>query len=88
MILSGDEIRRSLGTNIVIDPFDPSRLNPNSYNLTLHDELMTYEEVVLDLAGRTARGGCGFPRRGWSSRRRSCTWAAPSSGPRRTTSCR
>ena len=24
-------------------------LNPNSYNLTLHDELMTYEEVVLDM---------------------------------------
>lgn len=57
MILSGDEIRKNLGTNIVIDPFDPSRLNPNSYNLTLHDELMTYEEVVLDLAepNRTRR---------------------------------
>jgi dCTP deaminase len=49
MILSGDEIRRQLGTNIHIDPFDDSRLNPNSYNLTLHDELLTYEEVVLDM---------------------------------------
>ena len=49
MILSGDEIQKNLGANIVIDPYDESRLNPNSYNLTLHNELMTYEEVVLDM---------------------------------------
>ena len=58
MILSGDEIRNEIErNNIVIDPFDPSRLNPNSYNLTLHNELMTYEEVVLDMkhANRTRR---------------------------------
>ena len=50
MILSGDEIYRNLGRDIVIEPFDESRINPNSYNLTLHDELMVYEEVVLDMA--------------------------------------
>jgi dCTP deaminase len=49
MILTGDEIRENLGTNIVIEPFDPCHLNPNSYNLTLHDEILTYEEVVLDM---------------------------------------
>lgn len=49
MILSGQEIRAQLGTNIVIDPFDEARLNPNSYNLTLHNELMIYEEVELDM---------------------------------------
>ncbi|MFM8706833.1 MAG: dCTP deaminase domain-containing protein, partial [Planctomycetia bacterium] len=49
MILSGNEIRQQLGNNIVIDPFDESRLNPNSYNLSLHDELLVYEEVVLDM---------------------------------------
>lgn len=49
MILSGDEIRRNLGERIIIDPFDESRLNPNSVNLTLHNEIMTYEEVVLDM---------------------------------------
>ena len=49
MILSGHEIRNQLGQNIVIDPYDERNLNPNSYNLTLHDELMTYEEVVLDM---------------------------------------
>ena len=57
MILSGDEIRRRLGGDINIEPFEPERLNPNSYNLTLHDELITYEEVVLDMAqpNRTRR---------------------------------
>jgi dCTP deaminase len=49
MILSGHEIQSQLGANIVIDPFEPANLNPNSYNLTLHDELITYEEVVLDM---------------------------------------
>jgi dCTP deaminase len=49
MILSGDMIREQLGGNIIIDPFQPDHLNPNSYNLTLHDEIMVYEEVVLDM---------------------------------------
>jgi dCTP deaminase len=57
MILSGNEIRQQLGRNILIDPFDESRLNPNSYNLSLHDELLVYEEVVLDMrkSNRTER---------------------------------
>jgi len=50
MILSGHQIRKNLGSNILIDPFNEAHLNPNSYNLTLHNELMTYEEVVLDMA--------------------------------------
>jgi dCTP deaminase len=49
MILSGQEIQNRLGSDIVIDPFDDRNLNPNSYNLSLHDELMVYEEVVLDM---------------------------------------
>ncbi len=49
MILSGHEILKELGRNIVIDPFQEENLNPNSYNLTLHKELLTYEEVVLDM---------------------------------------
>jgi len=50
MILSGQAIRDRLGRDIVIDPFDESQLNPNSYNLTLHNELMVYEELMLDMA--------------------------------------
>ncbi|MBC8867869.1 MAG: dCTP deaminase [Planctomycetes bacterium] len=49
MILSGQEIRQNLGKRIVIDPFDEANLNPNSYNMTLHSELLTYGEVVLDM---------------------------------------
>ena len=49
MILSGSEIKSQLGSNIKIDPFDDEQLNPNSYNLTLHDELLVYEEIVLDM---------------------------------------
>ena len=37
MILSGNEIKQQLGRNVVIEPFDETRLNPNSYNLSLHD---------------------------------------------------
>jgi dCTP deaminase len=49
MILSGEMIRERMGDDVIIDPYDPKHLNPNSYNLTLHDELLTYEEVVLDM---------------------------------------
>src|SRR6201995_1539523 len=50
MILSGHAIRDRLGSDIVIDPFDDAQLNPNSYNLSLHNELMVYEELMLDMA--------------------------------------
>lgn len=49
MILTGHEISARLGSDISIEPYNPDNLNPNSYNLTLHDELLTYEEVVLDM---------------------------------------
>ena len=49
MILTGNAIRERLGNDIVIDPFDEKQLNPNSYNLRLHDELLVYEEIVLDM---------------------------------------
>ena len=50
MILSGQQILERLEDDIVIDPFAPANLNPNSYNLTLHNELLVYEELVLDMA--------------------------------------
>ena len=49
MILSGNEIKAQLGNKIVIEPFDERLLNPNSYNMRLHDELIVYEEIVLDM---------------------------------------
>ncbi|MBR0203146.1 MAG: dCTP deaminase, partial [Synergistaceae bacterium] len=49
MILSGLEIRKHIGHEIIIEPFDENRLNPNSYNLSLHDELVTYTCESLDM---------------------------------------
>ena len=49
MILSGKEILRHLGKEIIIEPFDPSRINPNSYNLSLANELLVYENDLLDM---------------------------------------
>ena len=50
MLLSGQEIRHRQGNGLLIEPFSEARLNPNSYNLSLHHELLVYEEVVLDAA--------------------------------------
>lgn len=49
MILSGREIERHMGKEIVIEPYDPKRLNPNSYNLSLNRELLVYENRLLDM---------------------------------------
>jgi dCTP deaminase len=49
MVLTGHQIKAELGQNILIDPFDESLLNPNSYNMRLHDELLVYQEIVLDM---------------------------------------
>lgn len=50
MILSGKEIEKHIGKEIVIEPFDRSRVNPNSYNLSLYHELMVYDHHELDMA--------------------------------------
>ena len=49
MILSGLEIKKHIGQEIIIEPFNEKRLNPNSYNLSLHDELLTYTSDTLDM---------------------------------------
>jgi hypothetical protein len=49
MILSGIEIKKRLGKDIIIEPYEDKFLNPNSYNLTLHDELLVYKESLLDM---------------------------------------
>lgn len=51
MLLSSREIEARIERReIRIDPFDRDRLNPNSYSLALHDQLIVYEEIVLDAA--------------------------------------
>jgi dCTP deaminase len=49
MILSGLEIKKQIGTGIHIEPFNEGQLNPNSYNLKLHHEVLMYDDVLLDM---------------------------------------
>lgn len=49
MLLSGKEIERKLGSDLVIEPYNSKQLNPNSYNLRLHNELLVYEDECLDM---------------------------------------
>lgn len=49
MILSGKEIAKRLGNDIKIEPFKQDQINPNSYNLRLHNELMVYDTDILDM---------------------------------------
>ena len=48
MILTGKEIERRLGNDIIIEPYVAEQLNPNSYNLRLHNELLIYKGDILD----------------------------------------
>ena len=64
MILSGIEIKRRLGTEIHIDPFEEAQLNPNSYNLRLHSELLVYNDAVLDMKRENTARAIGIPSEG------------------------
>lgn len=49
MILTGQKIQEEVSAGrIVITPFSPENLNPNSYNFTLGEKILTYTEEVLD----------------------------------------
>lgn len=48
-MLTGNEIKIQVAAGrIVIEPFDEACLGPNSYDLRLDDELVVYDEVILD----------------------------------------
>lgn len=49
MILSGKEIERRLNKQIFIEPYNPQQLNPNSYNLRLHNKLLVYDNHEFDM---------------------------------------
>lgn len=49
MILSGKKIKEKLGTEIIIEPYNEKQLNPNSYNIRLHDQLLVYNSPILDM---------------------------------------
>jgi len=47
-MLSGLEIKKRIGKDIVIAPFNEDQVNPNSYNLRLDDTLKVYTGDYLD----------------------------------------
>lgn len=65
MILTGNEITKRLNDEIFIEPFNPERVNPNSYNLSLADELMVYTEDVLDPKKENKTETITIPKEGY-----------------------
>lgn len=49
MILSKNRILSELNNSIFISPFDESKLNSNSYNLSLSERLLVYNTSTLDM---------------------------------------
>jgi dCTP deaminase len=64
MILSGKAIEQRIGKDIIIEPYNPRQLNPNSYNLRLHNELLVYEGAVLDMKKPNAYRRITIPEEG------------------------
>ncbi len=64
MILSGKSIHAQLGHNIKIDPFRKEQLNPNSYNLRLHHDLLIYDEPHLDMKKENTATRLTIPEEG------------------------
>lgn len=48
-MLSGEKIREEINRSIFIEPFDETRLNSNSYNLSLSNKIKKYDDYVLDM---------------------------------------
>ena len=65
MILTGTEIIKRLNKEIFIEPFDKERVNPNSYNLSLADELMVYTEDILDPKKKNKTQSITIPKEGY-----------------------
>lgn len=64
MILSGKEIQNRLDKDIFIDPYHKDQLNPNSYNLKLHNELLVYENHTLDMKTKNTTKSIIIPEDG------------------------
>lgn len=64
MILTGKEIQKRIGNDIVITPYSEKQLNPNSYNLRLHEELLVYTELPLDMKKPNPAEKLVFPESG------------------------
>ncbi len=64
MILSGLEIQKRLDKDIFIEPYHPDQLNPNSYNLKLHNRLLVYDNDELDMKKENTASEIFIPEEG------------------------
>ncbi|MFW6019611.1 MAG: dCTP deaminase [Bacteroidales bacterium] len=64
MILSGKEIKRRIGNDIILDPYNENQLNPNSYNLKLHNKMMVYDNQALDMKANNPASEIIIPEEG------------------------
>lgn len=64
MILSGKEIARQMNKNIFITPYNEEQLNPNSYNLKLHNEVIVYDDLQLDMKRPNKYSRLTIPKEG------------------------
>ena len=65
MILSGKEIKKQVKEgSIAIDPFTDAQMNPNSYNLRLHHDLLTYDNDILDMREKNSVSPLVIPSEG------------------------
>ena len=65
MILSGKEIKKQVKEgSIAIDPFTDEQINPNSYNLRLHPDLLVYDNDILDMREKNSASPLVIPESG------------------------
>ena len=65
MILSGKEINKQVENGVIrIDPFNTDQLNPNSYNLRLHSDLLVYDSNALDMKEKNTTSPLTIPEDG------------------------
>ena len=65
MILSGKEIKKQVKEgSMAIDPFTDEQINPNSYNLRLHPDLLVYDNDILDMREKNSASPLVIPEDG------------------------
>lgn len=65
-MLTANEIKlQRANGNIVVEPWDPACLGPNSYDVHLHPKLMIYKEEVLDSRKENRTGEYTIPEEGF-----------------------
>ncbi len=53
-----------MGTDLVIEPYEERLVNPNSYNLRLHHQLLVYDNNILDMKSENKATMLEIPEEG------------------------